>query len=122
MVLIIDDDKSYANMIAALDSRRGYSGYPLYSVARAIDTIKANLRDVECVILDIMMPPGRLYSLDATKEGRYTGVQVFATIRTMLPKVPIFITTVIRDANIIELFEREHLCQLWLKDLTPMIY
>ncbi len=115
MIVVIDDEREYADSLVALIRYHGYHAVALYNTTEVLSFLKKSAKQVECIILDIMMPPGKEYSELATNKGRYTGMQLFASIRHIAPKVPVFINTIIRDRPILEWLKNQDLCQLWLK-------
>jgi CheY-like chemotaxis protein len=115
MILVIDDDKHYADDMAELITSQGYSVHPVHSASAALALLKRPREEPECIILDIMMPHGKEYSAAATEHGRYTGMQLLASIRGVLPYVPVFITTVLRDEHVLSWLREQKNCQLFQK-------
>jgi CheY-like chemotaxis protein len=119
MILIVDDDKSYADALAAIVCARGYEVRPVNRASSALAAVRDRARPIECIILDVMMPGGESFSREATCDGRYTGLQILANIRATLPEVPVFVTTVVRDDHIVRWLRSQHKCQVWLKPFDP---
>lgn len=115
MILVIDDDRPYADSIAEAMKLRGYEAISVYTTSSALSCIKDPATTIDSIVLDIMMPAGSPYSQTATGRGRYTGMQLFATIRAVLPDVPIFVTTILRDEHIIRWFMSQRKCNVCLK-------
>ena len=115
MILVIDDDKQFASALTALIEKAGNAALAVHTTGDAMKVLHDSGSEVQCVILDIMMPSGEAYSRSATADGRYTGMQVFTSIRALLPEVPVLITTVLRETHVIEWFRSQYRCQVWLK-------
>jgi len=115
MIVVIDDDKQYAKSLVKLINSRGHSARCAFTASKALTLVKSSPNNVDCIILDLMMPHGREFSSSATSRGRYTGMQLFTSIRSLLPKVHIFVTTIIRDAHILKWLKDQYRCQVWLK-------
>jgi CheY-like chemotaxis protein len=58
--------------------------------------------DVDVVILDVMMPPGKMFDLDSTKQGLLTGIHFYRRLRAQNAELPIFILTNNTDPEISE--------------------
>ena len=123
MILVVDDDADYANAVAGILRERGYAVATATSASAFLGVIEEPGAAVDCVILDIMMPCGDDYSETATADGKYTGMQLFASLRSRLPNVPVFVTTVIRDSHILGWLDGQTNCQVFLKpfDMSKLV-
>ncbi len=115
MILIIDDHRPFAESLADALVTHSYSVKATFNTKSALEALKNYSQSLECIILDVMMPPGQAFSPEATGHGKFTGMQMFASIRSVLPEIPIFIITHLRDRHIIEWFEKQVRTQVWLK-------
>jgi CheY-like chemotaxis protein len=123
MILAVDDDPHFTRVLEDIFRARGYPITVTHSPSAFLEVLSESASEVECVILDIMMPCGREYGAIATSHGKYTGMQMFATLRSLLPSVPVFVTTVVRDSHILEWFDEQTHCQIFLKpfDMSTLV-
>lgn len=93
MILFIDDDKR--RMKSYVDELE-YSEYVVEfksDVDSAIEFFKHNQKQVELVILDIMMPAGNIFNNTQTENGLRTGICLYQEIRKQKETIPIIIFT-----------------------------
>ncbi len=100
-ILFIDDDlnrrmSSYRDELLSL----GYNVLSVTTPHQALEEIDKNKDKIELVILDIMMPHGEEFDKKDTDLGRRTGVLLFHKIKEVMPNVPVFILTVVRDKDV----------------------
>ena len=92
MIILVDDERGadfYVDEMKRLGLPVKYFG----SVDEAWDFLEHTRKRLEIAILDLMMPPGTLFSLDDTEEGRLTGLHFYRLIRTKFPDCPVFLLT-----------------------------
>ncbi len=99
MILYIDDEPRYvASFIEELEYEFGEDNIKLTSnTDKAISCFKQNSKKIKIVILDIMMPSGRAFKDEPTKEGLLTGFFLYQYIRTSHHNLPIIIFTNISE-------------------------
>jgi CheY-like chemotaxis protein len=110
MILLIDDEPEYIkNYKIALEDER-FQTELITNVDEALSFIHTRGRDIEAIILDIMMPYGDSFSGEETHGGTRTGTRFYGKIREVLPDTPIFILTNVSDENIEEQFSNDKNC------------
>jgi CheY-like chemotaxis protein len=83
MILFIDDDIRY---IKSYIEELRYCGYEVVhqnSVDKAIDFVLDRMEDIDLLLLDIMMPPGKLFENQDTFYGLRTGLLFLKEIKKM---------------------------------------
>lgn len=103
MILFIDDERRYMiNYVEELQE----ADYEV-AVHTSVDTASAffqeRAHDVELIILDIMMSPGKTFSHEDTDGGLRTGVRFYERVREKSPDLPVIILT---NASAVELSDR----------------
>jgi hypothetical protein len=93
-VIIIDDDKFQMGHYKRALSAANFAPIlvPTTSGVMPIVSGKAH-RDASFFIVDMMMPPGDLYSDEATECGAYTGLFISRDLRNRFPVTPILLWT-----------------------------
>lgn len=100
MILFIDDEPHYVEVYALELGDAGYKVQLVSDADAALAFIEAYEADVELVILDIMMPPGRALAGAVTNKGRRTGARLYEVLRKPRPNLPFVILTNVSDAEI----------------------
>lgn len=92
MILFIDDEErrmdSYLQELE-FHYRVSYKK----QVDEAYEFFEQHHKDIELLILDIMMNPGKLFAKEQTERGLTTGLFLYRKIRTKAPDLPILIFT-----------------------------
>ena len=99
MILFIDDEERYVNSYVE-DLR--FSGYDVIwetETDAALKFFEANYKQLDLLILDIMMPPGTSFDHEETQMGLRTGVFFYERIRQKAPDLPIIILTNVGDPS-----------------------
>lgn len=95
-VLFVDDDVKRMTSHVEMLEDAGYAVDLVSDVDETLQQVQEKGGEYACVILDIMMPPGR-FGADATDRGRHTGLPVLKEMRRLAPDLPIVVLTVIAD-------------------------
>lgn len=112
MILFIDDEPRYVVAFQdELTQDKEYQVMLISDVDKAIAFLSEHREEVELVILDIMMPPGRALRDAETKRGRRTGVPLYAALRAVASDLPFIILTNVSDPEVEKSFEKESNCQ-----------
>ena len=96
MILFIEEQETSADLYFEEMEARGLPVRLFLSVDSAwefLDDLKAMKEPLDLVILDVMMPPGRLFEKRDTSDGLNTGLHFFRLLRERFPKVPIVFLT-----------------------------
>lgn len=116
MILMIDDEHREAgSYVEELE----YSGFRVHfekDVDRALRFVTENIQEIELLILDIMMPPGRTLAQSATRNGLRTGVELFHRIREISTSLPIIVLTNVSDQAVEATFLRKANCRFLRKE------
>jgi CheY-like chemotaxis protein len=115
-ILVVDDD--LRRMESVIDQLRddGFEVEPVATIDEAYLRISAHPNGIECVILDIMMPPGNLLVDEDTESGLRSGVRFFDRIRLSHPNLPVLVLTNIDDQRAEELFAQKSHCKFYRKE------
>ncbi len=93
MVLFIDDEPRFISPFIDAFHFSGFSVQVLTDVDSAWDIIKARTDEIDAIILDIMMPPGRLLEGYETKEGLRTGLLFLELMKDLDERIPVVCLT-----------------------------
>lgn len=122
-ILIIDDDPDSIQYFKYALENAGYMVDVIEKAPEAVDYLMTPKPDLIAIILDIQMPPGKLFAKDDHRQGTRTGVlllskidevqaaqKVFAQQQGVAQKfgghhVPVAILTQVTDAAIIRELE-----------------
>ena len=99
-ILLIDDDKYFIEPLLWELNEQGYNVTYCKSVNDVLDgqgNLKVSKHD--CILLDIMMPRGDMYTKRESDAGKDTGLRVLEDIYKQEPNIPIIIVTVRKDLN-----------------------
>jgi CheY-like chemotaxis protein len=80
------------------------------TIDQADQFLREQSENIVLLILDIMMPPGRVVSSGEAELGLRTGVKFYEKIRKKMPELPIIVLTNVRDDKVKDRFSREPLC------------
>jgi len=93
MIVFIDDEPQYISPFTDAFRLSGFDVEVIDNVDTAWDQIEKKKDDVDAVILDIMMPPGRLFRGNDTKEGLRTGLRFVELMKNLDERIPIICLT-----------------------------
>jgi len=93
MIFFIDDEPSYIEPFRDAFVLSGFEVEVINNVDSAWGLIRKNKEDVDAIILDIMMPPGRLLADYDTKEGLRTGLRFIELMKTLDEAIPVVCLT-----------------------------
>ena len=79
-ILIVDDEKKFANMLSRRIELRGYTSEICYDGRTAVQWVKAHGEDVTLILLDLQLPD--IY-----------GTEVLTSIKEINPAIPVIILT-----------------------------
>lgn len=110
MVLFVDDEKEWIEAYMYELQACKIEARFIRTIDDADKFLQKNFDHVALLILDIMMPPGRIFSPGETDLGLRTGVKFYERIRKMAPELPIILLANVRDEKVKERFLNEPHC------------
>jgi len=113
---MIEDEPEYTISYKDELELSGYEVAFVRDVDAALDFLREHREEIELVILDIMMSPGRALADVDTQNGLRTGVHLFDLIRQEAPKLPILILTNVSDERVAAHFRRQENCRFLRKE------
>lgn len=119
MLLMVDEGRS--EMQTILEELR-YAGFEVEwktDIDAALEFFVLNRRNIDLLILDVMMPPGRAFRDEDTQDGLRTGLFFYDRIRAMEPELPVVILTNFPDERAMQKYRGAN-CEVFRKiDLFP---
>jgi CheY-like chemotaxis protein len=92
-IVFIDDERTFLLPYELELENAGFDVVRIYDIDDADRYLDAEAETIDCVILDIMMPPGSLLREEDTQGGLATGERYLERLRTKFPSIPIIIFT-----------------------------
>jgi DNA-binding NtrC family response regulator len=111
IVLLIDDDNLPMKFYIKALEESGFTVKRFLGPDDVLDFMEKNAAEIGVVVLDIMMPPGKRYKDENTKEGLRTGVFLFKDIRRMYPNIPVIVLTNVKNPETLCEFPKDQLIQ-----------
>lgn len=121
MILWVDDDTSSTlEIYSDLLRSSGYEIKMVQSADESLMYLQTNSKDIECMIVDIMMPVGSFDSSE-TKMGMLTGLVLLKKIKAIdaLKKIPIIIFTIYDEKEVAKWARDNKVVYLNKHDTTP---
>ena len=116
MILFIDDElRQMENYIEEL-RLSGHEVEFKNNVDDALIFLEINIAKLKIIILDIMMPPGKLFQNGDVEYGLRTGVKFYRKIRTLSNKIKVVVLTNVSDEKVAEQFQNEKNCWFFPKE------
>lgn len=116
MIVIVDEELRRMETCIMEMEFSGFKLKPFRDVDTAWDFLNSSPQDVELMVLDVMMPPGRLLASVDTEKGLRTGVLFYQRVKEALPDVPILILTNSPEQYVADTFADERLCWFLRKE------
>jgi CheY-like chemotaxis protein len=118
-VLLIDDDRLPMKYYVKRLQKECFDVIQKVDPDEAWAYLETN-PDIDCIILDIMMSPGRRYAKQDTNEGLKTGVLLYHDIRNKYPTVPVIVLTNINNPNTLKELDKDpHLTEVRKAEYPP---
>jgi DNA-binding NtrC family response regulator len=95
-ILYIDDESGTERFKSKVEllADRGYRVIPVTTVDAVGPALYEHGSSISAVVLDILMPPLDVYSLEETNDGTTTGLSVLRDLRERVPDMPVIIVSV----------------------------
>jgi CheY-like chemotaxis protein len=122
MILLVDDEKRWAELYREIleEELPQHEVQLKDKVDEALALLRRDTAQIELLILDIMMSPGRTFRDVDTRNGLRTGHHFFNLVRTEIPDLPVVILTNVSDLDEEEYYEGQPKCWFFRKeDCTP---
>ena len=114
MILFIDDEPrimdSYRSYLEITLKPDGYNVVFCSDVDKAVAYFESHLGEIDLIILDIMMPPGKSFQNKKTSGGLKTGLFFYDEIRAKAPELPVLIFTNFVDEEEERRFRKDPRC------------
>lgn len=116
MILFIDDE--FRQMESYIEELKlsGYEVEYINNVDDALVFLEKYIAKLQLVILDIMMPPGRLFKNGDIEHGLRTGVKFYYKIRNLSNEIKVIVLTNVSDEKVAEQFQNEKNCWFFPKE------
>lgn len=120
MILFLDDDVDFLRYYCDELRERGWDVAAAFSTDDAHRIVMDRGEELKVVVLDMMMPPGRIFEDENTEYGIRTGELFYEKLRSMRPVVPVVLFTN-RNADHLDCTLRDDSrCRIFMKeDLLP---
>ena len=120
LVLLVDDNRLPMQYYVKALQQKGFTVKQCYKPDSALEFVEERASDFISIILDIMMPPGKIYKDKDTNEGLITGMLLLKTLREKLASIPIIILTNVKNPRMPDEFREDPLvCVMQKKDCPP---
>ena len=93
MIIFIDDEPDFISPYTDAFRFSDFEVKIIDDVDTAWNLIEKNTDEVDVVILDVMMPPGRLFDDHDTKEGLRTGLRFLELMKKLDERIPVVCLT-----------------------------
>jgi CheY-like chemotaxis protein len=118
MILFIDDEPHYIRPYTQAFEIKNFPVKAVNSVDEAWKIINSSRKDVLAIIIDIMMPPGKLFEFENTKQGLRTGEVFIEKLRNLDEGIPVVVLTNAEKAELLDISHRNCVI-LAKKDISP---
>jgi CheY-like chemotaxis protein len=100
-IVLVDDEANTERMASRCEllKHTGIDVIPISRVTEVMPILDRLKESISLIVLDMVMPPEALYSLEETKGGTATGLKLLEDIRSQYKEIPIIIVS-IRRMNI----------------------
>lgn len=117
-VLIIEDERTFANIVGELIQAEGFGCTVAYSASEAEAQFEKLGREIHVVILDLMM--ARTGSFASKRQNTTeTGDEIYEAIRSKTPDLPVIIMTAKTKDNLMKRYYTDKRTHVFLKPVNP---
>jgi len=110
MILFVDDERRRVSSYVEELEDSGYTIEFQTKVDDAWNYFEEHVDEIELLILDIMMSPGRAFQDEDTDGGLRTGVHFYERVRDRAPYLPVMVFTNASPEAMTERFRGEENC------------
>lgn len=104
LVLMVDDDRLPMSYYVKALEKEGFNVEHCLEPDSALDFANKKGSEIDLIILDVMMPPGKVFEKEDTHEGLRTGVFLLKEIRKICSNMPIVILTNVKNSKTLDEF------------------
>lgn len=108
MILFIDDEPEYISAFAQAFELTDFEVSTITNLDEAWEYLKENKDEVDAIILDVMMPPGKLLNLEETANGLRSGIIFLEYLKELDEGIPVIILTNANKKNIEKISHRNY--------------
>lgn len=120
MILMVDEETRRIKTTADYLREYGYRIKIIDNIDDAYEFVKIHINNIDCLILDMMMPCGKLFANGETENGLLTGYQFFKTVRSKIDsEIPVIFYTAITRNSVIDELNKEIYCKVIRKTNLP---
>src|SRR4051812_9185246 len=118
-VIYVDEEASSEAMASKFEVMKSF-GVEIRPVVHVVDVLPTlhRERDVALVILDIIMPPQLVYTLDETNGGTRTGIRLLRDIRREFPVLPVVLVSVMPREGSTEAIQKYQVAEYLTKPVS----
>ena len=101
MILFVDDEiRDMESFVQELKFEFGKEAVKfIQNVDEALEYLEENKSKIQLLLLDNMMPSGKIFKDKPTKQGLRTGIFFYKYIRQQYPDLPVIIFTNVPESN-----------------------
>jgi DNA-binding NtrC family response regulator len=113
-VFCIDDEANTEKMMSKFEimKDKGIEVIPEIDISNVMPRLDKLIRDIQLILLDIIIPPLEYYSLKETNGGTGTGIRLLKDIRSKYIDIPIIIISIKRISSEDEIFKKYNVLKL----------
>ena len=119
LVLLVDDDKLPMLFYVKALEQKGLKVKHCLEPDSTLDFVRKRGEQIEAIVLDIMLSPGKAYKNKNTAEGLRTGLFLLMDIRKHCPDVPVVVLTNVKNPVTLDEFKGKPLLKVAQKMDCP---
>ena len=119
LILLIDDDRLPMQFYVKALQLKSFKVKQCFEPDSTLDFVGKKASQINAIILDIMLPPGKTYEHEDTNEGLRTGVFLLKDIRKYCPNTPVVVLTNVKNPETLSEFREKSLVEVVQKKDCP---
>jgi len=100
MILFVDEEQRRMNSYVEECEVAGFKVSLFSNIDLAWEFLQENRKNIEAVVLDVMLPTGKRFARPASLEGIRTGLEFYRDLRNIYTTLPVILFTQSRDPAI----------------------
>ena len=93
LLLLVNDNEAIMDVYKRMLRGNGFDIHFCSSPDAALRFSRKKRGDISIIIMEIILPPGRAYAAEDTRQGIRTGLFLYPDLRELCPDVPIIVLT-----------------------------